>query len=356
MALRFLPDKALKNGGMIVMEYLDSLLERLTQAIGVGYGGDVTGVIVEALAAEGIDAHAENDGSVSAHLEGSGKSGVMLACHIDEIGYIVSRIDERGRIFFSEIGGADVRVLPGQEVTVLGRKKYHGYIGFKPPHLLSTQDRERVLPIEELYIDVGLKAEAVKKNIQIGDYIAFKGEYSKMQGDLRSAKALDNRASVACGILVLKELAKMEHGLHVHFVATSQEEYTFRMPVDFAIIVDVSHAEHPDLKEHEYFPLDRGPTIVRGATVPAKLSDLLIETAKELEIPYQLQPVPSRTGTDADDIAFSREGIASCIVGIPLRYMHTPVEIVSLKDIERAARLITDFTKRLEVYAITDLK
>jgi len=152
----------------------------------------------------------------------------------------------------------------------------------------------------------------------------------------------------------------MDHGLSVHFVATSQEEYTglgarihaFRLPVEYAVIVDVSHAEHPDLKEHECFPLGNGPTITRGATVPAKLSDLLIQTAKELEISYQLQPVPSRTGTDADDIAFSREGVASCIVGIPLRYMHTPVEVVSLKDIERAARLITHFIKRLEKYAM----
>lgn len=346
------------------MEYLDNLLKKLTLAIGVGYGGDVTEVIVEALGAESIDAHIEQDGSVSAHLEGSGESSVLLACHVDEIGYMVNRVDDAGRIFFSEIGGADVRLLPGQEVTVLGKKRYPGYIGFKPPHLLSAEERARVLPIGELFVDVGLKPGFVKKNIGVGDYIAFSGKYNKMQDDLRSAKALDNRASVACGILVLKELAKMDHALHIHFVATSQEEYTglgarihaFRIPVDYAIIVDVSHAEHPDLKDHEYFPLNSGPAIVRGATVPAKLSDLLIETAKELEIPYQVQAVPSRTGTDADDIAFSREGIASCIVGIPLRYMHTPVEIVSLKDIERAARLITDFTKRLEGFSMRDLK
>ncbi len=342
------------------MEYLDSLLKKLTRAVGVGYGGDVGSVIVESLVALGIDASIEKDASVTACLRGSGKSGIMLACHIDEIGYIVSRIDDAGRLFFSEIGGADVRVLPGQEVTVLGKKNYSGYIGFKPPHLLSTEERDRVLPLEELFVDLGLAADVVKKNVRVGDYIAFKGKYSKLQGDLRSAKSLDNRASVACGILVLKELAKMDHGLDVHFVATSQEEYTglgarihaFRLPVEFAVIVDVSHAEHPDLKEHEYFPLGSGPTIVRGATVPAKLSQLLIETAEKLEIPYQLQPVPSRTGTDADDIAFSREGIASCIVGIPLRYMHTPVEIVSLQDIERAARLITSFIKRLEEHAM----
>jgi putative aminopeptidase FrvX len=346
------------------MERLDKLLQELTQADGVGYGGDVGQVIIQALANMNVDAREEQDGSVYAYLKGSGSSGVILACHIDEIGYMVSRVDEAGRIFFSEIGGADPRVLPGQEVMVLGKRKLPGYIGFKPPHLLTAEEWTKVLPVEELFVDIGLKPELVKKNVRVGDYITFKGNYRKMQDDLRSAKALDNRASVACGISVLSELAKVVHALHVHFVATSQEEYTglgarthaFKIPAEFAIIVDVTHAEHPDLKEHQYYPLNSGPTIVRGATVPSKLSNLLIETAKEMEIPYQLQPVPSRTGTDADDIAFSREGIASCIVGIPLRYMHTPVEIVSLKDIERATRLIIEFIKRLGDRSVHDLK
>ena len=346
------------------MEKIDKLLEELTQADGVGYGGNIADVIKQALANVNIDAQVEEDGSVCASLKGSGRSGVMLACHIDEIGYMVSRVDEAGRIFFSEIGGADPRVLPGQEVMVLGKKRFPGYIGFKPPHLLSVEERARVLPVEELFVDIGLRPELVRKNVRVGDYITFKGKYMKMQDDLRSAKALDNRSSVACGIHVLSNLAGIDHAMHVHFVATSQEEYTglgarihaFKMPVEFAIIVDVTHAEHPDLKEHQYHPLNSGPVIVRGATVPAKLSNLLIETAKEMEIAYQIEAVASRTGTDADDIAFSREGIASCIVGIPLRYMHTPVEIVSLKDIERAARLITEFIKRLGDSLSDDLK
>jgi len=346
------------------MEDLDKLLEKLTLAVGVGYGGDVTKVITQVLQAVDIHAVIEQDGSVSAHVKGSGKRGVMLACHIDEIGYMVSRIDDAGRVFFSEIGGADVRILPGQEVTVLGERRYPGYIGCKPPHLLSQDERSKVLALEDLFIDVGLKPEAVKKNIHVGDYIAFAGKYSKLQGDLRTAKSLDNRASVACGIEVLKELTKIDHALNVYFVATSQEEYTglgarthaFKLPLDYAIIVDVSHAEYPDLKEYEYFPLGGGPTIVRGATVPAILSDLLVQTAKELEIPYQIEPAPGRTATDADDVAFSREGIPCCVIGIPLRYMHTPVEIVSLKDIERTARLITRFIKRLEDVPIHDLE
>ena len=346
------------------VEYLDRLLKQLSTANGVGYGGNAAQVVIEALKVEGIDASVGHDGSVHACLEGKGKKGLMLACHLDEIGYIVSRIDDAGRIFISEIGGADVRILPGQEVTVLGRKEHRGYIAFKPPHLLSSEERARVVPLEELFIDVGCKPNVVKQDIRIGDYVTFSSKYKKIGNNLRTAKSLDNRASVACGILIMKEMAKVEHSFSVHFVATSQEEYTglgarihaFKLPVDYAVIIDVSHGEHPDLKEHEYFPLDAGPTIVRGATVPGRLFDLLVETAQSLEIPYQVQPIVGRTGTDADDIAFSRQGIPSCVVGIPLRYMHTPVEVVSLKDIERAARLITRFAGRLEDHALRDTK
>jgi putative aminopeptidase FrvX len=338
------------------MEYLDRLLEQLTDAIGIGYTGDVTEVIVHALQAEGIKTSVEQDGSVCSFLQGSGEKNVMIACHIDEIGYMVSRIDEAGRLFISAIGGVDVRILPGQEMTVLGRKRYSGYVAFKPPHLISSDERERVLPLEELFIDLGLRPQIVKRNIQVGDYVTFSNKYMKMPNDLRIGKSMDNRASLACAILALREIAKMDHSFNIHLVATSQEEYTglgahihsFRLPVDCAIIVDVSHAEHPDLKDYECFPLNSGPTIVRGSAVPPALSELLLDTARSLEMPHQVEAMPSRTGTDADDIAFNKEGIPSCIVGIPLRYMHTPVEVVSLKDIELAARLITRFITRLQ--------
>jgi putative aminopeptidase FrvX len=337
------------------MDYLDVILEKLTQATGVGYAGDVSSVIELLLKEENIPAKIEKDGSVSVHLKGNGKGAVMLACHVDEIGFMVSRIDEAGRIYFTEIGGTDIRILPGQEVVVLGKKRRSGYVAIKPPHLLGKEEREVVPRIENLFVDIGMTPAVVKRDIRLGDYICFVGRYGRISDDLRTAKALDNRASVACGMLVLRELVNADHALDVHFVATSQEEYTglgarihaYRLPIDYAIVVDVSHGEHPDLKEYDYFPLNSGPAIVRGATVPARLFELLVDTAKNLEIPYQIQPVPSATATDADDIAFTREGIPTCIVNIPLRYMHTPVEIVSLKDIERAARLITLFIKRL---------
>jgi putative aminopeptidase FrvX len=338
-----------------MMEYLDKLLEILTLANGVGYSGNIKDVVLRELKKHRIKAKIEEDGSVHGSLDGSGDTGVMLACHIDEIGFMVSSIDDEGRIRFSEIGGFDARILPGQEVVILGREELHGYIGAKPPHLVPKEESKKVLPTEKLFIDTGLPVNKLKKFVKVGDCVTFLGKYRKLQDDLRSAKSLDNRASVACGILVMKELANIQHSCNIHFIATSQEEYTglgakihsYKLPVQYAVVVDVTFAEHPDLKEYEYLLLNKGPAISRGATIPEKLYKLLIEIAKESEIPYQVEAIPTYTGTDADDIAFNREGIATCVIGIPLRYMHTPIEVVSLKDIERTARLIINFLKKL---------
>ncbi|KPK70710.1 hypothetical protein AMJ87_08405 [candidate division WOR_3 bacterium SM23_60] len=337
------------------MDYLDQLLKKLTLATGIGYAGNVTDVVCEELRSYGVDTRVEKDGSVYGKLTGAQDIGVMLACHIDEIGFMVSSVDDVGRIGLSGVGGIDVRILPGQEVTVHGRENVRGYIGAKPPHLLTADERKKVLPIEKLFVDTGLTPAVVKKSVSVGDCISFLGSYTTLQGDLRSVKAIDNRASVACGLMVMKELARGECPCHLHFVATSQEEYTclgarihsYALPVSYAIVVDVTFGEFPDLKDHEYFPLNSGPVISRGATIPETLYDLLIAAAKEIEIPHQIEAVPTFTSTDADAIAFNREGIPTCLIGIPVRYMHTPIEVVSLKDIHRCQRLIVSFLKHL---------
>jgi len=338
------------------MEYLDELLEKLTRATGVGYSGTIQDVIQQELEKYQIESRIEQDGSVYSHIKGETDIGIMIACHSDEIGFMVSSIDRAGRLSLSAVGGADVRILPGQEVVVHGRKDVRGCVGAKPPHLMTKEEREKVIPIEKLFVDTGLNTRTVKKLVGIGDSISFCGTYTKLQGDLRSVKSLDNRASVACGLLVMKILSKTEHKSNIHFIATSQEEYTglgarihsFRLPIHYAVVIDVTFGEHPDVSEHEYFPLNKGPVIGRGATIPEKLYELLVESAKESEIPCQIEPLPTYTGTDADDIAFNREGIPTCLIGIPVRYMHTPVETVSLKDIDRTRRLIVEFIKRLE--------
>jgi len=338
------------------MEYLDTLLSALTRSTGIGYFGDVQEKIVTELQKNSINACKEKDTSVIGKIEGRTDMGIMIACHVDEIGFIVSAIDDAGRIRISQVGGFDVRVLPGQEVVVHGRETLTAYIGAKPPHLMDQDERKKAVRFDELFVDTGLGASEVKEYVKIGDYITFQGNYTKLKDDLRCAKALDNRASVACAMLVMRALARSTPWCSVYFVATSQEEYTglgarihsFHLPVQYAIVVDVSFGDQPLLAEHETYMLQKGPTIVRGGTVPEMLYQHLVQVAKKNDIPIQIEVIPSGTGTDADVIAFNREGIPTCVIGIPLRYMHTPVEVVALQDIVRAKRLIVGFIEELE--------
>ncbi len=337
------------------IEYLDKILKKLCEAKGLGYSGDVAEIVVNEIKPFADSAKVYDDGSVYGVITGMSKVQVMLACHLDEIGFLVSYVENNGFLRFRPIGGCDERILPGQEVIILGNKPVKGYIAAKPPHLMTREEHQKVLTIDKLYIDTGLKPQVLKKLVKIGDVICFAGYYNRLQGDMRSAKSLDNRASVACAILVMRELAKIGSPVTLHFVATSQEEFTglgarihsFRLKLDYGIVIDVTHGEYPGLAEGEYFGLNKGPAIGRGATIPQKLYRLLVETAKTQEIPYQIEPLPGQTGTDADVIAFNKEGIPTCVLGIPLRYMHTPVEVVCLKDIERTARLVIEFLKKI---------
>jgi|UniRef100_A0A7V3RHG4 endoglucanase len=336
-------------------EYLDEILKKLCESYWVGYSGEINEVLLKELRKFTKDARSFPDGSIYGLLTGTKKTNVMLACHIDEIGFIVNYIEDNGFIRFRPVGGCDQRILPGQEVVILGRKKIKGYIGIKPPHLMKKDEFDKVQPIDKLFIDTGLKPEAVRRFISIGDFICFAGYYNKLQGDFRSAKSLDNRASVACAIMILRELDKIGSPVNVHFIATNQEEFSglgarvhsYRIKLDYGIVIDVTHGEYPGLAEGEYFSLEKGPVIARGATIPQKLFKLLLDSAKSKEIPYQIEAIPGYTGTDADAIAFNKEGIPTCVLGIPLRYMHTPVEVVSLKDIERTARLVVEFIRRI---------
>ncbi|MGB9721816.1 MAG: M42 family metallopeptidase [bacterium] len=337
------------------IEYLDGLLEKLCLGTGTGYSGNVANILADEIKSFSSEVKLLEDGSVYGLVPGSGNLNLMLACHLDEIGFLVSYIEDSGFIRFRQIGGCDDRILPGQEVEILSKKPLKGYVGAKPPHLMTKDEQTKVLSIDKLFIDTGLKPEIVKKLVKIGDIVCFAGSYKKLQGDFRSAKSLDNRASVACAVLIMREIAEGVSPINIHFVATNQEEFSglgarihsYRLKLDYGVVIDVTHGEFPGVAENECFGLNKGPVIARGATIPKKLYQTMVDAAKFQEIPYQIEPLPGYTGTDADIIAFNKQGIPTCVLGIPLRYMHTPVEVVCLKDIERTARLVIEFIKRL---------
>ncbi|MGO9822122.1 MAG: M42 family metallopeptidase [Solirubrobacteraceae bacterium] len=301
-------------------------------------------------------------GSSMARVPGTG-GGPTLAIigHIDEIGVHVSHIDDDGYLRFGEVGGWDPVVLVGQRVRIATRDgSVLGVIGRKPIHLLKGPDREKVPPIKDLHIDIGAKdADQAREMVRIGDVGVIDGEPIEMPNDRLVSRSLDNRI----GCFVAAEAARLvaEAGGapgDVIALAVVQEETTFAgsrtsafaLEPDLAIAVDVTFAtDQPgvDLGPITKHTFGSGPVIARGSLLHPVISDLLYETGEQEEIPFTVESMGRTTGTDADAVHSSRAGVPTGIVSVPIRYMHSPVELVSLSDIDAAARLIAAFAQRL---------
>ncbi len=305
-------------------------------------------------------------GSLWATKRGKGKSPrkkIMLAAHMDSIGLMVKRVRE-GFLWVTEIGGVDARVMPGQPVLVYGRETLPGVVTSTPLHLLTPGDRDKAVRLDDLIVDVGLPPGQVEKLVRVGDLISFAQPSFEMQGDWLVAKSLDNRASVAAVTACLDALQGRAHAWDVVGVATAQEEENFggasasafSLAPDLAIAVDVTFASGPGLPEHKTFSLGDGPTLGWGPNLHPKLHKALADAAAKSEIPYRLEVMPMHSGTDAYAIQVSREGIPTAVIGLPLKHMHTPVEVVSIKDVTRAGRLMAEFIVTLDDETLETLK
>lgn len=278
-------------------------------------------------------------------------SKVMIAGHIDEIGLVVKSIEENGFIKFTNIGGIDPRAILSQEVTVHGKKDLFGVIVSKPPHLQEESENEKALKMDELYIDLGYDNSEVKKYINIGDVITINREIKELKGDRLAGKSLDDKAGIASMYECIKELSKIEHELDLYFVCTVQEEVglrgavtsTYSLTPDFGVAIDVGFASTPELPKRDTIDMGKGPGITIGGYIHSKLREKLVEVAKEYNIPFQYEVAPDSIGTDADAIQITRKGIPTLNLSIPLRYMHTSVEVVDMKDIRNTAKLLAFF-------------
>ncbi len=296
-------------------------------------------------------------GSLHGIKRGSGKShSLMIATHQDAIGLIISQIDGEF-LHISNLGGIDIRVLPGQAVNVHADSGVlPGIICQPPAHLLPEDAATGAVALKHLLVDVGLSARQVARKIKIGDTISFATEPIEMSGGLLAGHSLDNRASVAALTLCLEELQSRQHVWDVQAIATAQEEVgaqgartsAFALRPDLAIVVDVTFAKGPGASGWETFKLDSGPTIGWGATNHPFLHEEFKKLAEKLEMPFSVEILPSYSGTDGDDIQITAEGIPTIVISIPIRYMHTPVEVIATKDIQRTARLLTEFIVMLE--------
>ncbi|MFO8020167.1 MAG: M42 family metallopeptidase [Promethearchaeia archaeon] len=291
----------------------------------------------------------------------SSKLKIMFDAHMDEIGFIVRYINENGFIKFSKVGGQNTRILPGQKVTIhsTSGKEIIGVIGEKAIHLIEKEDRKKTTDIEDLFIDVGMKSrEEVKKYIAVGDYITLKQECTAFENKNRIfSKAFDDRAGCFVFIKLIKELSKLKEQLDkdLIFQFAAQEEIgvrgatvgSFKVSPDIAIVVEVVHAiDYPSVSKEKFYECDLGSgTSIRvGPNLFSKLSKLLIETAKEEELPYILKAEPRATPTDARAIQMTKSGIPCALVAIPLRYMHTNIETLEYGDLVNTVKLLKNFT------------
>jgi endoglucanase len=339
------------------------VLQRLLTATGPsGYETAPAGAWREA-AGEFAEVAADVMGSSTARVPGTaGGPTLAIVGHIDEIGLIVTHIDDQGFLYFIGVGGWDAQILVGQRVEIATRDGVvPGVIGKKPIHLLKEEDRKKVAEIKELHIDVGARdGDEARALVRVGDVAVIAGEPVELPGDRAASRSMDNRL----GCYVAYEAARLvaEAGGapgDVVAVAAVQEEITFAgartttyaLEPDLAIVVDVTHAtdapgvEPKELGKHE---LGSGPVIERGSVLNPRVFELLHATAEEEGIPFTVAASAGRTGTDADAVHFSRAGVPCGLVSVPLRYMHSPVEMVQLDDVAAAARLIAAFAQRLE--------
>ena len=310
-------------------------------------------------------------GNSIATVNPGGRPTIMLAGHIDEIGVIATWIDDDGFVYIQPIGGWDVQVLVGQRIRFIGNQgPVYGVVGKKPIHLMKTEDREKASKIAELWVDIGAasKAEA-ETHLSIGDAGVIDSRTMEFPNGRLVSRSIDDRIGAFVVLEALRRYAESPGAAQVVAVATTQEEIAWRgggalvcatcINPQMAIVVDVTFAtDHPGMEKKELgeHKLGGGPVFTRGSIVSPVAYDLLRTTAKAHGIPYSVHAAGRDTSTDADAIHIAREGIATALVSIPNRYMHSPNEMVSIDDLDRAAELIaqtcrvvsaeTDFTAR----------
>jgi len=302
-------------------------------------------------------------GNVLAGVNTSAALRVMLAGHVDEIGLMVSHIDDNGFLFFQTIGGFDPTMVTGQHVIVHGaRGPVQGVIGRKAIHLMTEEERRAVVKIEDMFIDIGARSAAeAAKHARVSDPVTLNVGMRYLLNNLVACRAFDDRIGAFVVTEALIELAKRKPRVAVWSVTTVQEEVglrgartsAFGVDPHVGLAVDVGHAsDYPGLDKDKRkigdVRLGRGPILCRGPNINSAVQAGLEKVAKAKKIPYQMQAEPRATGTDANAMQLNRAGVATALVSVPNRYMHTPVEIVSLIDAEQTIRLLVEYVLSLK--------
>ena len=333
---------------------ITEILAKLCRATGVsGAEGNACETAAELLRSYTDEVTIDKFGCVTGFIgeRGNGKPTLMLEAHIDEIGFIVTYIDDEGFLRVGQCGGTDRRLYAAQTVTIhTGNGDVRGVICTLPPHV--AEDSSKAMKLEDLAVDIGCTSrEEAEKLVSAGDRITIENDLVKLLGTRYTAKALDDRAGAAAVLYALELLKGAELSYNIEVLFASQEEVgsrgaiiaAYRSDAEKAIATDVSFAYTPDAKKHECGEMGKGAMIGISPVLDREMTAELKEIAGRLEMPYQSEVMGRSTGTDADDISVSRGGIRTALVSIPLKYMHTPVEVADIGDIRAVAKLMAAY-------------
>jgi tetrahedral aminopeptidase len=337
-----------------------ALLRKLSQASGIsGYEDEVRAVVRQAWEPYADEFRVDTLGNLIATKRGNRpadlpRRSIMLAGHMDEIGLIVKDI-KQGMLRVTDVGGIDHRTLLGQEVMVHAKRDLPGVIGSRPPHVLAAVDYEKPIPWDMLFIDTGLPEATVMELVHVGDLVTLRREFLELAESYVSGKTFDDRAGVASLAVCLEMLATMNHSWDVYAVSTIQEETglkgatvsAYGINPDIGIAVDVGFGAQQGVSDNESIKMNEGPALAIGPNVHPKMQTRLSAVASKYEIPMQKEVIPGNSGTDGWAIQVARSGVPTAVFSIPLRYMHTSVETLNIKDVERTGRLMALFISEL---------
>ena len=311
-----------------------------------------------ALHADRVDR--DRAGNVRGWIEGSGEAPrprAIVTAHMDRIGFLVKSVEPGGYLRITEMGGFDPRVLPGREVWVHANPPIVAIFATKPPHVLKPGESDRVIPMEELYLDTGRPESEVRRRVPVGTTVTLRQDPVDLLGGRLAAPAMDDRAGVAALIGMLESLSHARPAWDVVAVATVEEEFgvlclgarTASESLDpkLGIAIDVTHGDMPGAKEGETVLLGGGPSLCVGANIHPRVLEGLRASGRALRLSYQIEATPMGSGTDAMDIQIAREGIPTAVIGVPCRYMHTGVETVEPRDVDRCAGLLAHYLASL---------
>ncbi len=326
---------------------IKELLKELTLSFSIGHINGAREIIGRVVSPYAESEKIGNQGLI-ATLKGEGEKTLLIDAHIDEVGFIVTNVDEKGFITVSNCGGIDLRQLPAKQVVIHGKEKVKGVFISTPPHL--SKENEKYSDLGKIKIDTGLLNKA-KEVIGVGDFVTFDGEFFALGKNRVVSKSLDNRAGCAVLTLLAERLYSKKLPVNVKLLFSESEELGLRgartaaygIKADEAIIVDVSFGDAPDVKERDCSPLSSGAMIGASPILCRNITRTLEDTAKKNGIPFTNEVMGSTTGTNADVISVIKEGIPCGLVSIPLRNMHTDCEIVDIRDIIATVDLLENY-------------